>query len=102
MELFRPFYKKHREAVRYLFFGGWTFFIGIVVYAVLVSIFGIYELVSNAISWVCGVTFSYFTTKRWVFLNDNWKPKYVIFQMGSFFARGFSHCFYRNCCFIFS
>lgn len=83
---FRSFYEKHRETLLYLFFGGLTFFIGVVIYAVLIRLFSIHELISNVISWICGVSFSYFTTKKWVFMNYDWGLKYVMFQMVSFFS----------------
>lgn len=86
MKPFNPFYKKHREGLLYLLFGGLTFFFALAVYTILLSVFNVHELVSNAISWVCGVTFSFFTTKKWVFLNHNWKLKYVISQLISFFG----------------
>ena len=83
---FNPFYKKYREGLLYLLFGGLTFFLALAIYALLLKVFNVHELISNAISWVCGVTFSFFTTKKWVFLNHNWKFKYVVSQLISFFG----------------
>lgn len=85
MKPFYPVFKKYREGLLYLFFGGITFLLAIGVYILFMRVFGVHELVSNVISWVCGVTFSYFTTKKWVFLDYRWAFRYVISQMGGFY-----------------
>ena len=85
MKPFHAIYYKHREGLLYLFFGGITVFLGVVVYIVLLRGFGIHELISNVISWIAGVTFSFFTTKKWVFLDRNWQVKYVVHQMFDFY-----------------
>ena len=37
LNIFEPFYKKHKEVLMYLFFGGLTFFLNIALYAWLES-----------------------------------------------------------------
>lgn len=74
-----------KEGLLYLFFGGITFFIGIDTYIFLINIYEVHELIANVVSWICGVTFSFFTTKKWVFRNDNWNAGFIIRQLGGFY-----------------
>ena len=77
--VFRPFYEKHKEIILYLLFGGITFFLTVAIYSVLHHLFFVDVLISNVISWLSGVTFSFFTTRIWVFrsttdkIGDFWK-----------------------------
>ncbi len=82
---FQPFYNRHREILLYLFFGGLTFFLAIAVYAILFHLFGVDVLISNVISWISGVTFSFFTTRIWVFRSTTEGAGDFLKQMGSFY-----------------
>lgn len=77
-------YRKYKVEILYLIVGGITFALGIGVYALLYSLISLHELVSNAISWICGVSFSYFASKRWVFEDYDWSREHVFKQMGEF------------------
>ena len=83
---FFPLYRKYKEGLLYLFFGGLTFFLAIAVYVILLRCFGVHELISNVVSWICGVTFSFFTTKKWVFRNNNWELGFITKQIAGFYA----------------
>ena len=52
LNIFEPFYKKHKEVLMYLFFGGITFFLNIALYAWLDGMLGINALIANVICWV--------------------------------------------------
>ena len=67
LNIFEPFYKKHKEVLMYLFFGGITFFLNIALYAWLDGMLGINALIANVICWVICVLFQYFTNRTWVF-----------------------------------
>ena len=60
-------YKKYKEVINYLIFGGLTTVVSMVSYFIFTRVFGIDEVVSSAISWFCAVTFAYITNKIWVF-----------------------------------
>ena len=49
LNIFEPFYKKHKEVLMYLFFGGITFFLNIALYAWLDGMLGINALIANVI-----------------------------------------------------
>ena len=55
LNIFEPFYKKNKEVLLYLFFGGLTFIVSIVTYAVFNVSMGINELIANVMSWVLAV-----------------------------------------------
>ncbi len=67
LNIFEPFYKKYKEALLYLFFGGTAFFLNIFLFAAIDKCFHISELVNNIICWVVCVLYQYFTNRTWVF-----------------------------------
>ena len=70
----------------YLFFGGLTFVISIVSYAIFNVAFGINELIANIISWVLAVLFAFFTNRIWVFDGKTDGAKEFLIQMLNFFG----------------
>ena len=58
---------KYKEIIAYLFFGGLTTVVNIVVYFICTSVLDLNYLVANAISWVVSVAFAYVTNRTWVF-----------------------------------
>lgn len=85
-ELFSKHYNSHKEEILYLFFGGCTFFVAIGVYYFLNSIYRINALLSNFISWLVGVTFSFFTNRKWVFESDIKGTRDIFKQMLLFYG----------------
>ena len=67
LNIFEPFYKKNKEVLLYLFFGGLTFIVSIATYAVFNVSMGINELIANVMSWVLAVLFAFATNRVWVF-----------------------------------
>ena len=62
-----PFYRKYKEPLLYLFFGGLTFFLSIGLYWLFAHPLGFDPLIANIISWVLCVAFAYVTNRTWVF-----------------------------------
>jgi putative flippase GtrA len=75
LRILNPFYKKHKEVLLYLFFGGLTFIISMVSYTIVNIGFCINELIANLISWILAVLFAFFTNRIWVFqsVTNTWK-----------------------------
>ncbi len=69
--IFEPFYKKHKEVLLYLFFGGVTFVISVVSYAFFNRTAGMNELIANLFSWVLAVLAAYLTNRTWVFAKTS-------------------------------
>ena len=67
LRIFNPFYKKNKEILLYLFFGGLTFIVSIASYAFFNIQLGWNALVANIGSWILAVAFAYITNRIWVF-----------------------------------
>ncbi|WP_430609515.1 GtrA family protein [Enterococcus sp. DIV0876] len=79
--------KKMWEPLTYLFFGGLTTVVNIVVYLLCRNFFGLYYQLANVISWAVSVLFAYFTNKIWVFeaKNTNRQEAWTSFAKFIFF-----------------
>ncbi|MFU0826443.1 MAG: GtrA domain-containing protein [Lachnoclostridium sp.] len=64
---FETLYRKYKEILLYLLFGGLTFIVGVGSYAFFNISIGLNELVANILSWIVTVLFAYFTNRTWVF-----------------------------------
>lgn len=69
-------YKKYKEIINYLIFGGLTTVVNLLVkYALLFTIFdasnSIQLQISIVISWIIAVLFAYFTNRKYVFESKN-------------------------------
>lgn len=81
LKTFEPFYKKNKEILLYLFFGGLTTIVGLITFIVPSKMLSLDDMViggmtidtntqvANIISWICAVTFAYITNRIWVFEN---------------------------------
>lgn len=75
-------YKKYKEIINYLIFGGLTTVVSIATYALFAKVFHIDYLISNVLSWILAVLFAYITNKIFVFES---KSKKNIKEIISFF-----------------
>ncbi len=60
-------FSKYREQISYIFFGGLTTLINIVVYGVCTQMLAMSTGWANALAWVLSVAFAYVTNRTWVF-----------------------------------
>lgn len=67
LRIFNPFYKKNKEILLCLFFGGLTFLVSVISYAFFNIQIGWNALVANIGSWILAVAFAYITNRIWVF-----------------------------------
>ncbi len=79
-------WKKYREPVLYLVFGGLTTLINVVSYGVLAHGLGWNELWSASLAWVISVLFAYLTNRRWVFQSRASGVKAVLWEAAAFFG----------------
>lgn len=86
LNIFESFYKKNKEILLYLFFGGLAFVVSIATYAFFYVICGLNELVANVISWIITVTFAFLTNRIWVFDSPVYTVKDFITQLINFFG----------------
>ena len=86
LRVLEPFYRKHKEALLYLFFGGLTFLVSMAAFALFYQVLGLNELAANALSWVFAVLFAFFTNRTWVFHAPTQSTGEFLQQMSSFFG----------------
>ena len=67
LRVFNPFYRKYKEKLLYLFFGGLTTVVDIVVFWLFCSVLGVNELIANVIAWIAAVLFAFVVNRTWVF-----------------------------------
>lgn len=84
--IFNPFYKKYKEVLLYLFFGGLTTFISIGSYAFFDISMHMDPMIANIFSWILAVLFAYVTNRIWVFDSNAEGMKGIIQEMVSFFG----------------
>lgn len=72
MEKLKELYLKYKEVINYLIFGVLTTVVSLAVYYISVFTFlnpedAIQLQIANILSWIAGVTFAYFTNRKFVF-----------------------------------
>ena len=86
LRIFEKFYKKNKEMLLYLLFGGLTTIVSIGSYAWFNVGMHINELIANIISWIFAVTFAYITNKIWVFQSNATGFSEVCREMAKFYG----------------
>lgn len=86
LRMFQPFYRKHKEVLLYLFFGGLTTLISIASFALFYHLLGLNEHAANVISWILAVLFAFLTNRAWVFSAGTGGGTTFLRQMASFFG----------------
>ena len=86
IRIFEKFYKKNKEMLLYLLFGGLTTIVSIGTYAWFNVELHINELIANIISWIFAVTFAYITNKIWVFQSKTTGFAAVCQEMVKFYG----------------
>ena len=79
-------FKKNREAILYLLFGGFTTLINIVSYSLLYYAAGFSNTLSNILAWIVSVAFAYITNKLFVFENKSFALPKLFVELFSFFS----------------
>ncbi|MDD6690574.1 MAG: GtrA family protein [Lachnospiraceae bacterium] len=86
LRVFEPFYRKHKEVLMYLLFGGLAFFLNMFLFWLFTEPVGMNELVANVFCWIICVTFQYITNKTWVFDGRTYGWKNFWRQFFAFYA----------------
>lgn len=79
----KTLFKKHKEAILYLFFGGVTTAVSFVLYYALLFA-GVHYLWAQGISWIGAVLVAYVTNKLWVFESRVTGALPILWEMASF------------------
>ena len=83
MKRFKSVYLNNKEIINYLIIGGLTTLVSLIIYYILVLTIlnpenSIELQIANIISWICAVTFAYFTNRKYVFESKNKSKKELI------------------------
>lgn len=84
LRIVNPFYKKNKEILLYLFFGGLTFLVSISSYALFNIRIGWNALTANIASWILAVAFAYVTNRTWVFESSTDRGSTLIKEITGF------------------
>ena len=76
MKKIKELYLKYKEIINYLIVGGLTTVVSLIVYYASVFTFlnpdkPVQLQIANVLSWIAGVTFAYFTNRKYVFESKN-------------------------------
>lgn len=67
MKFIIKMYRKYKEAIDYLFWGGVAFVLSMILFYLFANVMDIYEQIANILSWIICVLFTYFTNRTFVF-----------------------------------
>ena len=84
LRIVNPFYKKNKEILLYLFFGGLAFLVSISSYALFNIRIGWNALTANIASWILAVAFAYVTNRTWVFESSTDRGSTLIKEITGF------------------
>lgn len=84
LRIVNPFYKKNKEILLYLFFGGLTFLVSISSYALFNIRIGWNALTANIASWILAVAFAYVANRTWVFESSKDRGSNLIKEITGF------------------
>ena len=77
-------FRRYREMILYVFFGGFTTLVNIGVYLVSTKVFHMDLVLSNGLAWFLSVLFAYVTNKIFVFESKTCKAKLLLREFVSF------------------
>ncbi len=80
----QPFYRKYKEPLLYLFFGGLTTVLSVASFWFLVYPCGMQALIANIITWIICVAFAYVTNRTWVFKDKAYGTAGIVREAFSF------------------
>lgn len=81
----RDFYYKHESVMLYLIVGAMTTAVSLITQYIPL-LMGFPTEVNTTVSWICAVTFAFFTNKVWVFKNESKTKSDWIKQAAAFYG----------------
>ncbi len=85
MKMLVNLWRKYKEVILYVFFGGCTTLVNIVSYFIFKHI-GLSVAISSVLSWAASVLFAYITNKIYVFESRQRELKAIVKELLSFTA----------------
>jgi len=85
METIIKVYKKYKEQILYVFFGGVTVLVNFFTYFLFNLFFNFSYITDNIIAWIFAVVFAYITNRLWVFESKNKTLRMIVKEASLFF-----------------
>ncbi len=82
----KALWEKYRGIFLYLFFGGVTTAVNVVVYWLCYEVLGVPNVPATVLAWVLSVAVAYLTNKLWVFESKSFAPEVLWPELGKFVA----------------
>lgn len=86
MRSIKSLWSRYKELILYVFFGGCTTLINIVIYFMCRQWFVLTVVTADIVAWFLAVVFAYITNKLYVFESKSWVGKVVAKELTEFFA----------------
>lgn len=86
MEKLKQLWKKHKELILYVFFGGCTTLINIISYFACRELMHLPVVPADVLAWLVSVIFAYVTNKLFVFESKSWRLMLVLKEGAAFLA----------------
>ena len=86
MEKLKQLWKKHKELILYVFFGGCTTLINIISYFACRELMHLPVVPADVLAWLVSVIFAYVTNKLFVFESKSWRLMLVLKEGATFLA----------------
>ncbi|WP_130852083.1 GtrA family protein, partial [Lactiplantibacillus mudanjiangensis] len=86
MDFIQKIWLQYKNVLAYLFFGGFTTIINLIVFGILNYYIPTLYWLSNVIAWFISVLFAYITNKIWVFNSTTDTNKQLFREALSFFC----------------
>lgn len=86
MEKLKQLWKKHKELILYVFFGGCTTLINIISYFACRELMHLPVVPADVLAWLVSVIFAYVTNKLFVFESKSWRLMLVLKEGAVFLA----------------
>ena len=86
MSKWKELWRRHKELILYVFFGGCTTLINIVSYFACRRLLQMSVVSADIWAWVLAVIFAYVTNKLYVFESKSWHIKQILKESAEFLA----------------
>lgn len=91
LSFIKKIFVKYREQIMYIIFGVLTTIVSFGTQFISRALFPVSAGVGSIISWICSVTFAFFTNRMWVFKSPTYTAQEFFWQIAKFYgARIFS------------
>ncbi|MDO4499843.1 MAG: GtrA family protein [Erysipelotrichaceae bacterium] len=84
--MIKKLYEKYKELINYLFFGGCTFVVSMVIFYLCNQLLKMNEHLANIISWFFAVLFAYLTNRKYVFTSNASTKEELFKEVTSFYG----------------